>query len=269
MLSICTVVTDSIVKTYLDKFLDSVAAHLKLVREVIVVNCEHGGGLASEYKIRDDIVVKRYNYHIEDRPYQHPLGLHYALDNATQDYILFSDPDLYFYTAVDEVYKNLMDKYNLFIVGISHHSSLGMTMKFFPCVQSCLVKRSTLPGPDFLKGKLKKRNMLAPGHLFADDAEEREETFPLLDGKYLVHGPIPGLWDKFPEPNPNFSCDTGCNLCLYCNEIGGRWLSFQTLDIHNYTTKIYRNNFKLKDNLGNTKLLYHETNGCHHSAGVL
>lgn len=254
MISLCTVVTDRIIERYLKRFLDSIAEHTKLVKEVIIVNCEHEGNY-EEYNIRKDIVVKTFNHHINQRTYQHPLGLHHAVDQSTQEYILFSDPDLYFYTAADEIYKNLMDKYNLFIVGISHHSSLCLATRYFPYVQNCFIKKDKLPGPDFLKGKLKMRHMLVPTAGWLDD------NFPPLDGKYLIHGPIPGLWEKFPYPELTNSYETGCNLYLHCEEIGGKWLSFQTLDCHNYTTKIYRNNFKLKANLGNVKLIYHETNG--------
>lgn len=261
MISVCTVVTNNIIDKYLHNFLDSLVDHTKLVKEIIIVNCEQENQARTFYLKNKDINLKYLNYYIPDRAYQHPLGLHVALDNTTQEYVLFSDPDIIFYAPVDEIYKNLIDKYNLFIVGIAHHTALGMTMQYFPCVQNCLIKKDKLPNADYLKGSLKMRFMLAPGHLF-QDWPYTEETALSLDGKYLIHGPIPELWKNFPAPELNLSCDTGCNLCLYCNDIGGKWLSFQTLDCHNYTTKIYKTNFKLKDNLGNIKLLHHATNSC-------
>jgi hypothetical protein len=82
----------------------------------------------------------------------------------------------------------------------------------------------------------------------------------VMDGKYLLPGAIPAHYDKFLNPNKE-ECvfDSGCNLCLWALQKNWKWLAFQTLDCHIYTTKYNRGSVVLK--LPKTKLIYHAVGG--------
>nr|NIQ14243.1 hypothetical protein [Candidatus Dadabacteria bacterium] len=55
--------------------------------------------------------------------------------------------------------------------------------------------------------------------------------------------------------------DVGCNLYLWAEMKNMKWLSFQTLDCHNYTTTYYRTNVKPITIPRKQKILYHMTTG--------
>jgi len=181
----------------------------------------------------------------------HALGLHYALQQAANDHVLVTDPDLFFCAATDEIYLRLMEKHNLFAVGVSTHKPPLLVQTFFPCPYCMLLRKSRLPGPEFLAGS---QPIRLPG-------KEGEEVtyFDMPDGKYLVPGPLKEHWLKFPNPKGTY--DTTCNLWLWCQQNDWRWLSFQTVDWHNYYSNLYRTNFGLRDKLPRERLLYHLVGG--------
>lgn len=244
----------------------------KLISEVCITVLETTGYSESVLETLDGrkITIKKQGHVLKDILYSkaiyaigsgHSIGLHKSLEMATQEYVLFQDTDVFWYEAVDQFYYDLMTKHDLNIVGVSHPWSHALCFTFFPTVISCMVKRSTLPDKDYLKGKL----FAKPGgegvHICLDGNYQKHE-WEAMNGYWLLSSPILEYVDRFPnkiEKQPIF--DVGCNLWLWNQDRDGKWLSFQTLDCHNYTTNFYRNNFKLKDKFKNTKFLYHLTSG--------
>jgi hypothetical protein len=197
----------------------------------------------------------------EPLEYGHALGMQAALQYADQEYVMFVDPDCFFYPEADEIYLNLMDKHSLNIIGVSHHWATGLGATFFPYIINCMMKRDTLPDENFLKGKLFARPGAMSHHL-PDNLEDFEKLKYPMDGKWLIQGPILEYLDRFPnKDNPIF--DLSCNLWLWNQDRDGKWLAFQTTNVHEYTTAFYRTNFKLKDKLPKRKILYHLTQGYH------
>ncbi len=261
MISVVSVYLTAI-EDYVDVLAKSIAERTSLVKEVILANSVaedfeetwtvNGIKFTKFGSLQLSQFGNRYQCSIE-----HALSLHSCLDRATQDYILFCDPDSFLYTDTDQFYMDMLNNYDLKMVGVSHNSATNHAFTFFPYVYNSLIKRSDLPGEDWMKGKLWKRNG------FFRPVDERKDLHEVpdepADGKYLLPAPIMEYCDQFPNKNGLY--DTGCNMHLWFKENGWKWLSFQTTDCHLYTTQYYRGNFKMKDKLPRRKLCYHSVSG--------
>lgn len=166
------------------------------------------------------------------RLYGHPLAMKAAIERASNDLVLLCDPDIFFYAPVDKIYLGLMEKYDLNYIGAAPHLAIEYSSKFFPNILCMLTRKSCLPDEDFL---------------------------PQFKGEYLRGDRDDSLAPNFPYPNGLF--DTGVYLYLWAEQNKQKWLSFYPSDIHLYTTKMYRTNFKLKDRIPQNKLFYHATGG--------
>jgi hypothetical protein len=236
MISLCTVELNGM-EPFMELFLKSIVRHTKLISEVLIAKVD----AIDNYKNEDtkgNVKIVRFGHPLKrtQQGVEHALGLHACIAKAKNDYILLSDPDIIYYNPVEELYLNLMNKHDLSIVGASHHSATIMAYSFFPWIGNCLIKKSELPGDDFLKGYLK-------------DGDQP------LDGKFLIPNKIEKFADLFPNPKGHF--DTGSNLTLWNKFKNGKWLAFQTPDCHNYTTNFCRGNIKLNYRLDKMKLFYH------------
>jgi hypothetical protein len=236
MISLCTVIIDS-VTPFLKTYKDWVTTKTKLIKEVCFCKVDAAPDFYHEETI-NNITFKTFGtelYNCSMNPgNQHALGMHACIDRAAQPYIFLCDPDIFFYTYVDEIYFNLMQEHKLDIIGASHHASTKIAQGFFPWHGNLLVLKDKLPTQDWLKGALP------------------------IDGKYLLMN-IQERRELFPSKNKNF--DTGSHLWLWGHEQKWRWLAFQTLDCHIYTTIHYKNNIKLRINFKKQKLLYHAVSG--------
>lgn len=266
-ISVCTVVIGSIF-SYLDIFLHSLLRKSHYVREVIIV-CVDGTqtGIIQEFDTVHNVKVKIIGFPLPQFKFYdflqkvagHALGLHHAIDQSSSDYVWLTDPDVFFYMSVDDFYLSLLQKYDLFMVGIGHFLPKLQCYLDFPCVTNLLIKKSDLPPENWLEGQLH----LTTGMHLADDAKR---IIP-LDGKYLM----PGLTDYYNQfPNPDGKFDVGCNLWLWNQEKQGKWISFQLdvvpndygfteVDAPDYIASSYTSNFDLKEDLGNDPLLFHRT----------
>lgn len=150
----------------------------------------------------------------------HASLLHNAIDVATGDYILLADSDVNFLNDISGFYLELMDKYNLSIVGCAHYRWEDQCYKSFPCVINCLIRKEDLPSKEFLKGDLRMRNYLRYG--FGQRCVDTEGT--LCDGKWLAQTPILKYSDLYPHPIGFF--DVGHNLWLWNHLKEGKWISF-------------------------------------------
>ncbi len=235
--------------------LDSVLKRSKHIKEVIIAKVdEQEEGLYHEW-VRNGITFKKFARPVPSLWYGHGLGLNACIDRASQDYIMFCDPDVFFYMPVDEFYLDTMQKYDLNYVGVSHHNAINQAFSFFPYVINSLVKRDTLPDKDWLKGKLKLRGpMLHRTELLPDDPGEP------ADGQYMIPNPIPEFVERFPNKSPTSLFDVGCNLWLWNEERKGKWLSFQTTDCHTYNSIFNRGNVKA-ERFPKQKLVYHLGSG--------
>lgn len=245
MITLCTVTTKHI-DNYVNLLLQNIQKKLKNVSEVVVASNDFPATLYGS-----DGVIRTWHPLKENRKgsWGHAYGLHECLKFASGKYILFCDPDILFYTCVDEIYLELMNKHSLDLIGISYDNPTIMSFTFFPFIQNLLVKRDWLPPTNYLNGK--KRRF----HLKVEDMSKLE----VVENDYLAPGPIEETWKNYP--NTDGSYDTSCNLWQWCQEKKGRWMSFQSLNGFDYITSSYRTNFKLKEKLPNQKLLYHLT-GC-------
>lgn len=254
MITLCSVVPPNY-EEYTTTMIESIVATTKYITNILLacpLSDSKSTDIVKEWEERG-IKFKKFNAPINEPEHGHALGLHACIDRVETEFIMFCDPDVFLYTAVDELYLNLMNKYNLHYVGCSHHSSVANAYSYFPYVMNSLVRKKDLPDASFLKGLLKFRN----GCIMVEGLAEKDD-FPTADGKYLVSSPVPGHWQKLPNIKPNVFFDTSVNLCLWGIEKNWRWLSFQTSDAHNYTTKYFRGNFKITDRMPLQKLIYHD-----------
>lgn len=239
MITVCTVILDPVMEYY-EIYKKSVAQKTKLVSEVFIAKVD-----SPPYEKRwDENGIRFCEFGImgTDRCSQgveHGVGLRKCIERASNEYVMFHDPDVFFYKPVDELYLDLVRKYDLNYIGVSHCTATKFAYTFFPYLSCALVKKSDLPPPDWLKGKI------------------RVYGRP-LDGEYLIRmDDIPEYTQQFPNPTGDF--DTGSYLWLWSHQNNWKWLSFQTLDVHNYTARYNRGNIKINEKFNNDKLIYHAT----------
>jgi hypothetical protein len=238
MISLCAVELEGL-QIFTDLLIKSAAKNTKLISEILIAKI--GVGLEPNtisYYV-DKIKVTKFNFPLTQRTQQgveHALGLHACIDRSQTEYIFLSDPDIIYYSPVESLYLDLMNKHDLNIIGASHHSAAIMAYTFFPWIGNCLIKKANLPEQDFLKGYLK------------------DGPIP-MDGKFLIPNKIDEFVNDFPNPKGHF--DTGSNMTIWNKCKNGKWLSFQTIDCHHYTTTYCRGNVKLNYKLPKMKLFYH------------
>lgn len=242
MITICTVTLDDC-RHYYEIYKESLATTTKLVNEVLIAKTDSPPSHELKWEKNGikfhefGVMEKRTSQGVE-----HGLGLHYCLEKAKNDYIMLCDPDVFLYSAVDEFYYTIYNKYNLNLIGVSHCAATKFAYTFWPYLSNMFFKKNDLPPTNWLKDKI-------------DDG-----TGNKMDGKYLIRiTPTKEYAQLFPNPEGDF--DTGSLLWLWGYQNNWKWLSFQTTDIHNYTSKYYRGNVKISENIPNTKLIYHATSG--------
>lgn len=228
MISLCTVILPGM-EDILDILIESVAKRTRWVKEILVTTIRSTA--EKEYTVAG-INVKMLGLDILNaQGVEHALGIHLGIDKATQEHIWVSDPDVFIYDNLDQFYLDMSTKHNLDLIGASHHSAVRMAYGFYPSIINFFTKKEKIPNKDFLGSYLQGNSQIfVPNH-------------------------IPEFDNKFPNPTGHF--DTGCNIVIWMNSMKGRWLSFQTLDCHLYTTQYYRSNFKFDEKLGKRKLLHH------------
>ena len=253
MMTLCTVVPENY-ENYANILFKSVLRETKHISNALIAvpTTDKKNDVLEEWECRN-IKFKKFYAHMTAPEHGHALGLHACIDLVETEFILFCDPDVFFYSPIDELYLQLMIKHNLNYIGCSHHSSVANAYSYFPYVMNSLVRKKDLPDENFLKGHLKFRNGCLTVEGLSDNGD-------LADGKYLISSPVPGFWHKLPNIKPNVFFDTSVNLCLWGIEQGWNWLSFQTADAHNYTTKYFRTNsgLKIRDRLPLQRLIYHD-----------
>lgn len=272
MISVCTVILGRM-EEYVQVLSHSLAKWSQHVKEVIFIKIDslHVG---PKRQWRDNGI----DFKILDRPLDHSqwshdsmlmvaghaLGLHHGIDEAQEKYVWLTDPDVFFFTSVDDLYLRLMREHNLGIIGISHFAPQQQSYLDFPCVTNCMIRRDALPPNDWQSEALS----LQSGMRLVENCR-RLASMP---GKYLIPGPIEP--EAFPNPNGMF--DVGCNLWLWAKQNNWRWLSFyldagqfphnnteygfkELVYPMNYDVGHYRCNFGLQVKLEHEDLLYHRT----------
>lgn len=238
MISLCSVMIEKLEDKYKDVFLESILRSTKLISEVVIANNDKDTTYFKCWEERG-ISFKEYgsqeNFRQRDCGSQHGLGLNYAIDKATNEYVYLCDPDIFFYSAAEEFFLNLKFKYDLHAIGGSHHSAAQLAGTYFPWHGNILVCKSDLPPASFL-----------------------EDELP-VKGKYLLAGAGHSHAEIYPNPTGNF--DTASSLWLWSKQSNWRWLAFQTLDTHLYTTQYHRGNCKITEKFEKQKLFYHAVSG--------
>jgi len=240
MITVCTVILDGIEPFY-KIFLESVSTRTKLVDEVIVCKVDADNTYERSWSLngitfKEFGLLGQYDWSRMWQGVEHGLGLQECVDKAKNEYVMFHDPDVFFYTAVDAFYLSLLQDHGLNYVGVSHVASPRFAYTFFPYLSCSLVRKKELPPAEWLDG------------VIHDDNDR------LWPGKYLIRAK-PTRPDQYPNPDGDF--DTGSLLYLWAKEQNWKWLSFQTTDVHNYDTRYNRGSVKLK--LPPRKLIYHAT----------
>jgi len=202
------------------------------------------------------IIRKSFKYpYLPTCNYCHAFGLHTCLEMATQEYILFSDPDIFFIQDVTKVYLEQIDKYDLNIVGVAHYKPENLAQYNFPCVINCLVKREELPNKQWLNGELKIRKHCVE-HLLDKTSWDGDS----IDGKWLAPSPPPSYYKLFP--NSGGACfDTGSNLWLWNHQKQGRFLSYWERNGSQclYASDHFSSNFGEQHFNGTNWLMFHKT----------
>jgi hypothetical protein len=255
MISAIVVILDRL-KEFLDIFIESIVTKSKHISEVIIVNVDKPqGDMTSwtEHEITFKLLGGKPDFFKIDAPItlcsQHAFGLHLGLERSTNDYIMFSDPDVFFYSHMDEHYLSLMNEHNLNFIGVCQPAAVTHGMQFFPTVINCLIKKSDLPPDDFGKEICPLNTMMTTN---CDESKFATYLYPMAT--HL----IPQQWQsKFPNPNGHY--ETGSRLFVWALEQNWRWFSYPTQDQNNYYKNLYRNNFGFKLKLPKEKLLYHES----------
>jgi len=240
MISLITVLMDKVAK-YFPLFCQSLNNHAKLISEVIICNPHFQQSYNKTWKdtlhytmVGSKYTTQRHNFDISQ---DHAFSLYEALQHTKNDIILVSDLDIFFYTSVDELYVNLMNKYTLNAIGIARNNPNIYSQGFFPSVVNMMCKKSELPS----SGWVKKFNLDFGDNLFSFNTTWRH-TRPHFDGMMPKRGHY----------------DTGCLLSLWARENKWKWLSFITHDLHNYTTTpciTETNTIRLPK----SRLLYHQS----------
>lgn len=252
MISICTVTLDRL-QPFLEIYIDSICNKLKFVKEVIICNVEQSLCYSREQIIDGKkfryIGGKHNLFRIGDNTSlcaQHAHGLHLCIENATKDFIWLSDPDIFFYSAVDELFLNLIDIYKLNCIGISHQNALSEAYGYFPTIAGLMVHRKDLPDKTYLAKELPLRESLA------SDDKDFESKLP---GKYLFPGKAYVEDNLYYNPTGHF--ETGSNLVPWAIQKEWKWLAFQTMDCSNYSTLPYRSQPRMNIKIPKQRLLYH------------
>lgn len=237
MITLCSVVLEKI-KHYEKIFLESIVQSTKLVSEVCLCQNDAPRGLYEEWTEKG-IKFRRFGNGEEATGWtcgdQHGLGLNAAMNRATNEVVYCCDPDIFFMSAADEFFYNLKEKYELNAVGCSHHSATELAQTFFPWHGNVMMSKKDLPENDFLKEEGK------------------------LPGRFMMAGLGTSKKEIYPNPNGNF--DTSSGLWLWAHQRNWKWLSFQSINVHEYTTKFCRGTFKFTERLPMQKLIHHAVSG--------
>jgi hypothetical protein len=227
MITLITV-TMPVVERYLNFFVES-TKKLNLVSEIIICRADMPPDFEKTNGIIKEVGSKYYNNRPSDMSHDHAFALHSTLDLAKNNLILISDPDIFFYTDVSVFYYELMQKYDLNIVGVARNNPQMYAQGYFPAIFNMLVKKSDLP-KEFTEIEIGGKKYT--NKFFAFDLKWREQ------GKHY---------------------DTGCLLEMWGRKNNWKWLSFLTGDVHNYSTQFMTSSPKIKDRLEKRKLLYHQS----------
>lgn len=280
MISFCSAVISKNLEDYLAVLTDTLCRHTKHVKEVILVKTDTLRDRIIRSWSKNGIEFRMYGMKPFDPPCPreinwqnmicgHAMGLYQAIGHAQQEYIWMSDPDVFFLSSVDQIYLDLIKKFDLNLIGVSHFNAEGQSYQYCPCIINCMTKKSSLPQSNWLGGFQAQTSMKI--------ADPTEDVFSVGDC-WLIPGYLPEYRNSFPNPLGVF--DAGCNVWLWNEQNKGKWLSFVLntdglvkdsdyvlnnkgfVDLVyplNYNTSNYMTNFGLKENFGNIDLLYHRT----------
>jgi len=242
MITACMVTLNEIEK-YTQIACKSLCTRAKLVSEVIIAKPDSPASFYEEWKT-NNITFKKFgtlNLGRVGQGIEHGIGLQLCVEKATNQYILFHDPDVFFYKEVDKIFMDLMQKYKLNIIGVSHCAAPKFSYTYFPYLSCCLFRKDELPDRSWLPNDIK------------------DDHYNLLPGCFLIR---PGLSESLKAlfPNPGGDFDTGSLLWLWGKQQNWNWLSFQTTDVHTYSGAFNRGTVKITEKFNPKQpLLYHAT----------
>jgi hypothetical protein len=257
MISVCTVLLNSKVEC-LKIWLESIRRKATIISEVLIAD-------VNPTKKPEEILKLCRGLNARILPVKcvpldgHAIGLHTCINNATNEIILISDNDVFHYMhGFDKFLLDTHDKYGLLLTGVCHWSHF-QAFDHFPMVVTLLARKKDFPPKEFLSERLL---LDRSGYKVGVGSRPgvKMHRGRSASGHWLLAGPVDGYWDKFPHPKWMF--DVGSNLYTWVKESNGKWIAFSN-EVHEgkiYYTKNF-NNFKLNDDFGNQKILFHQTRG--------
>lgn len=254
MITLCTVALNRL-EGFLDILKQSILKYTTLINEVVIVRVDEPS--CQKESVIGSIRFKEIGYQApvftKGNPtaimcLEHALGLHRGIDEAANDLVMICDPDVFFVSAIDRLYLELVEKHDLDIIGISRPEGVAHANTFFPSVINSMFFKSSMPGENYLREHLT-ANRSMPEAILKEDVA--------LPGKILIPSNVTKREDVWPNPTGHH--ETGCNLYLWAKENNWQWLSFQTPDCHLYSTAYYRGSVKVSK-LSRQNLLYHAIN---------
>lgn len=249
MISVATIVIDKVEK-YLPIFIESLLDKCSLVSEVVICKGDAPPTFEETWKEKD-IEFKmigseyyKFRHPHMDISQDHALSLHEAIKQCKNEIIYITDIDIFYYTNVDKVFYDLMQKYDLNIVGVVRNNQLIYSQGYFPSVVSMMLKKSELPTREWTeKFCIKIKDVEFKDKFLAFNVEWRTER--------------PAFDSIMPKPKGHY--DTGCLLHLWGLENKWKWISFITPDLNNYYTAPFLSKPKINERLEKVKLLYHQS----------
>lgn len=251
MISLCVVTVKKRSEKFMEKFMESLFQQTNIIDEILIVDTKENATYFSE-SVVNGITIKKRGIdqlkligvsNFDEYSFTHAEALHSIIHITKNEHVLVAHHDIFLYSNAPKILKDLMDNYNLDIIGCSVPNISYHCQGCFPNLIFTLIKKSSLPDKDFLKGKITLSGMKLDGYYFSicDKLE-------------------PDLMNLYPYPDG--AIDTGHLLYLCSTTLNWRWLAFVADGIHDYNTKYFRSNIK-NIKLKPQKLIYHQSGGTH------
>lgn len=257
MISMCIVTLPEIEK-YLTLSLNTVLKKRKLVNEILVCDVSKDSSYRHE-ETREGVTIKWFGVNLPeldcndlfDQSSQHALALHEIMSCATNNYILLSDPDTLWFCAVDQMYFDLMSKFDLHLVGCCKVNAVDWEAPgHFPNPFSMMFKKQNMPGLDYMPEHTLLRNgTKVPGKYLIPPLKYLDGKLDWFNGKPKYDMSMYAKKDGF--------CDTGAMLVPWAHQQGWRWLSFLTDDGRTYTNRWHRASVRVPYKEKPHDILYH------------
>lgn len=219
------------------------------LNQIIIVHNKENKSYEKK-ETRYDTEILHLGRREEDGFYLRDYATHEALNYATGEYLILSDPDIiYSLNHFDKYYLDLYKKHNLNVIGVQHFNPAPY--QNFPCVINMFLKKDTLPKKGWMENEPWESSRLI------DNSIKKGVKFD--PSMFLVHMKLKNKVKEFPVQNLARNLwDVGCNLWLWNKELKGKYITFlyKSDGCEYYADKTF-SNFTVKLQPNEQPLLYH------------